>query len=160
MSRPHSDLKFQTPEELTAAIQDQIDTFNLINNIMKVMSLLVAAIKVFIITYVDLVNRRKQIGIERAIGITAGALVGSYVVKTTVNAIVGTALGLLIFRLVLVPFVATHPFEFPNGPVELVADPAEALRNIVILIAVAIVSVLIPATWAVRMRILDAIAQN
>ncbi|TXN31888.1 ABC transporter permease [Lacisediminihabitans profunda] len=150
-------VNLQTPEQLTAAIQDQIDTFDLINNIMRAMSLLVAAITVFIITYVDLVNRRRQIGIERAIGITATAMVGSYVIKTVVNAIVGTLVGLAVFVFALTPFVQSHPFQFPNGPVTLVLDAQEAARNMGVLVAVAVVSVLIPAVRAMRMKILDAI---
>jgi putative ABC transport system permease protein len=150
-------VSLQTPDQLTAAIQDQIDTFNLINNIMRDMSLLVAAITVFIITYVDLVNRRRQIGIERAIGITATAMVGSYVIKTIVNAVIGTLLGLAVFVFALTPFVDSHPFQFPHGPVTLAIDAQEAARNMVVLVLVAIVSVLIPAIRAMRMKILDAI---
>lgn len=124
---------------------------------MRALSLLVAAITVFIITYVDLLNRRRQIGIERAIGITAGAMVGSYVIRTVVNAVIGTAIGLAVFVLVLSPVVDSHPFQFPNGPVTLAIDAGEAARNLVILVVAAVVSVLIPAIRAVRMRILDAI---
>jgi putative ABC transport system permease protein len=152
-----TDVQYQSPDQLAAAIQDQIDTFDLINNIMRVISLLVAAITVFIITYVDLANRRRQIGIERAIGIRSGALVGSYVIKSIVNATLGTMLGLAVFRLVIVPFVDKHPFEFPNGAVTLVSDADTTIQNIVILLAVSVVSALIPAVRTVTMKILDAI---
>ena len=145
------------PAQLAAAIQDQLDTFELIDRIMRVMSLLVAAITVVIITYIDLANRRRQIGIERAIGIRSAAIVGSYVIRSIVTALVGTMLGYLLFRFVLVPVVAAHPFEFPTGPVSLVLVPEVTRSNVVILIAVAAVAALIPAVRAVRMRILDAI---
>jgi hypothetical protein len=115
-----TDVRLQTPEQLTAAIQDQI-------------------------------------GIEWAIGITATATVGNYVIKTSVNAIVGTLVGLAVFVFSITPFVESHPFQFPNGPVTLALDAQEAARNMVVLVVVAVVSVLIPALQAMRMKILDAI---
>jgi ABC-type lipoprotein release transport system permease subunit len=152
-----TDVSFQDPSQLATAIQDQLDTFALINNIMRVMSLVVAAITVLIITYIDLTNRRRQIGIERAIGIRSSAIVGSYVIKSMVTALVGTALGWLVFRLVLVPAVDRRPFHFPNGDVTLAAVRETAQDNVTILLVVAAVAAALPAIRTVRMRILDAI---
>ena len=151
------DVEFQDAAELTAAIQDQITTFRLINDIMRVISLLVAAITVFILTYVELTNRRRQIGIERAIGIRAPAIVASYVLKSAVNALVGVAFGLMAYRVALMPFVERHPFQFPNGEVVLVADPATTRANVLMLLLVAVVAALVPTVNTIRMKILDAI---
>ncbi len=154
------DIQFQSPAQLAAAIQDQLDTFDLINSIMRILSLLVAAITVLIITFVDLTNRRRQIGIERAIGIRSAAIVGSYVLKSMVTALIGTILGWLIFRFVLMPLVLRHPFQFPTGPVALASVPGVTRANVVILLVVAAVAALLPAIRTVRMRILDAIWGN
>lgn len=152
-----ADVEFQTPEQLAAAIQDQVETFDLVNQIMRVISLLVAAITVFIITYVDLTNRRRQIGIERAIGIRSGAIVGSYVLKSMFTAAIGTGLGALLFRFAIVPLVDRFPFTFPNGPVTLETDVATTVQTSVILLVVAAISATLPAIHTVRMKILDAI---
>ncbi|CAN5145847.1 hypothetical protein BH09ACT3_BH09ACT3_11180 [soil metagenome] len=151
------DVEYQTSEQLAAAIQDQVETFDLVNQIMRVISLLVAAITVFIITYVDLSNRRRQIGIERAIGIRSGAIVGSYVLKSLATAAVGTVLGAVLFRLGIVPLVDRFPFTFPNGPVTLQTDVATTLQTVAILLVVAAISATLPAVRTVRMKILDAI---
>lgn len=151
------DVSFQDPSQLASAIQDQLDTFALINNIMRVMSLVVAAITVLIITYIDLTNRRRQIGIERAIGIRSSAIVGSYVIKSMVTAMIGTALGWLVFRVVLVPAVDRRPFHFPNGDVTLGVVRETAQDNLTILLVVAAAAAAVPAIRTVRMRILDAI---
>jgi ABC-type lipoprotein release transport system permease subunit len=151
------DVEFRSSEELTASIQDQIDTFSLINNIMRVISLIVAAITVFILTYVELTNRRRQIGIERAIGVRGTAIVLSYVLKSAISALIGITLGLAVYRLVLLPFVERHPFQFPNGPVALVAEAATTRQNVVLLVLVAVLAAFVPTLNAVRMKILDAI---
>jgi putative ABC transport system permease protein len=138
-------------------VQDQIATFRLIDNILGAVSLLVAAITIFIVTYVDLVNKRRQIGIERAIGIRAGAIVSSYVLRAWAYALAGIAAGLAIFRLAIVPLVRAHPFHFPNGPVTLATSAHEIRRDIVILLIVALVAAAAPAVRSVRLRIIDAI---
>lgn len=40
-----------------------------------------AAVTIFTITYIDLAGRRRQTGIQRAIGIRSGPIVGSYILK-------------------------------------------------------------------------------
>jgi len=152
-----SGVQFETSATLSSSVQDQIATFNLISNILKVVSLLVAAITVFIVTYVDLVNKRRQIGIERAIGIRSAAIVTSYVVKASCYAIAGIGAGLACFNYVIVPLVRHRPFQFPNGPVALASTWQQIRQNLIILIIVALVSAAIPAIRSVRIKILDAI---
>jgi len=151
------DVTFQDPEQVTAAVQEQLEIFDLIDRIMRVISLLVAAITVLIITYIDVTNRRRQIGIERAIGIRASAIVGGYVIKSLVNGAVGAALGWVLFRFVVVPLTVRWPFVFPNGPVSLAAPTATMAQTAIVLVVVSGLAALLPSVWAVRMRILDAI---
>ena len=152
-----SGVKFETSADLGSAVQDQVATFNLISDILKVVSLLMAAITIFIITYIDLVNKRRQIGIERAIGIRSAPIVLSYVFKAWLYALVGIGVGFLLFQYVLTSIVQSHPFQFPNGPVTLATTGSEMTTDLVILIIVASIAALIPAVRSVRLRILDAI---
>jgi putative ABC transport system permease protein len=151
------DLKVLDFTSLEGTIHDQTAGFSLISNILGLVSALVAAITIFIVTYIDLVNRRKQIGIERAIGIRGGAIVASYCLKAVVYAIVGVVLGVLLFKAAVVPFVASHPFHFPNGPVTLAPSSHEIRRDALVLVIVAIIGALLPAWRSMRIRILDAI---
>ena len=150
-------VKVQNFAQLEGPIREQTASFDLIDNILKLVSALVAAITIFIVTYIDLVNRRKQIGIERAIGIRAGAILTSYCLKAIVYALVGIGIGMLVFTAAVVPYVAHHPFHFPNGPVTLSPSVQETRRDAAILIGVALTAALIPAWRAVRIKILDAI---
>ena len=150
-------VRFETSMALSADVQDQIATFRLINNILKVVSLLVAAITIFIITYVDLVNKRRQIGIERAIGIKSVAIVTSYVLKAWAYAIAGIVVGALLFKLLVIPLVDQHPFHFPNGPVKLAVSQHEIRQDIAFLLIVALLAAITPALQSVRLRIIDAI---
>ena len=148
---------FESWQGLSAAVKAQTESFLVIKNILNVVSLLVAAITVFIVTYVDLVSKRRTIGIERAIGITPGALTMSYALRAVVFALIGIALGAAIFLLVIVPLVRAHPFHFPTGAVELSVRGRELRRDALILMAVAIVGAVIPASRSVRVRLIEAI---
>jgi len=150
-------IKYQTSDDLAGSVRDQLKTFDLINQILKIISLIVAAITVFIVTYVDLINKRKQIGIERAIGIQSRAIIGNYLLKSAFFAIIGISIGALVFLYALAPIVIQHPFKFPYGYVTLYIDQGAMIQNAAILSTVTLLSSLVPAFQSVRIKILDAI---
>jgi putative ABC transport system permease protein len=153
-------MKFLTSADLGTTVEDQVATFKLISNILKIISLLIAAITIFTITYIDLVNKRRQIGIERAIGIRSAPIILSYVIKAWSYAIAGVGTGFVLFRYAITPVVQHRPFHFPNGPVTLATTWHEMSQDLIILIIVATLATLaalIPSIRSVRIRILDAI---
>lgn len=160
LSTLRSGMKFDTSEDLGATVEDQVATFNLISDILKIISLAMAAVTIFIITYIDLVNKRRQIGIERAIGIRSAPIVLSYVTKACAYALAGIGAGFLLFKYAVTPAVSQHPFQFPNGPVTLATTWGETVRDLIILIIVAILAALIPSIRSIRIKILDAIWGN
>jgi putative ABC transport system permease protein len=160
LSPLRSGMKFETSADLGATVEDQVATFNLISDILKIISLAMAAVTIFIITYIDLVNKRRQIGIERAIGIRSAPIVLSYVTKACAYALAGIGAGFLLFKYAVTPAVSQHPFHFPNGPVTLATTWGETVRDLIILIIVAILAALIPSIRSIRIKILDAIWGN
>ncbi len=157
LARLRGGMKFLTSADLGTTVGDQVATFQLISNILKAISLLMAAVTIFTITYIDLVNKRRQIGIERAIGIRSSPIVLSYVLKAWAYALAGVGTGFVLFRYAITPVVRSHPFHFPNGPVTLATTWHEMSLDLVVLIAVASLAALAPALRSVQMRILDAI---
>jgi len=150
-------LKFQTWEDIAGVLRSMTVSMNQIIVILQIVALIVAAITIFIVTYVDLSNKRRQIGIERAIGITPSAIVLSYIFRAVVYAIVGILAAALIFIYVVVPLEARHPFHFPFGDVFLPVNISYLIRSALILCVVAIVSAFIPSFNTIRVKIIDAI---
>lgn len=150
-------LDAKMPEEIVGFVKDQADTISFINRILSIISFLVAAITVFIVTYVDLVNRRRQIGIERAIGITNTSLMLSYVIRALIYTLIGVGIGALLYLFVIIPFFGRHPFNFPGGPVSLSVQYILMRRYGVILLVVALLAALLPSWRSVRIKLLDAI---
>lgn len=150
-------VRADTWEELGGSLDEQVASFRLIGRILGGVSLFVAAITVFIVTYVDLAAKRRTIGIERAIGITPRAVVGSYALRAVVFGLSGVSLGAALVLLGVVPFFERHPLSFPTGPVSLSVTGEVLRRNAAVMLAVAVVGALLPAWRAVRTRLLGAI---
>ncbi len=150
-------LKFQTWEDYEGFLRSMTDSFKQIIVILRATAFIVAAITIFIITYVDLVNKRRQIGIQRAIGITGSSIVTSYIFRAIVYAIVGILAAALIFRYGVVPLEAHYPFHFPFGDVFLPVNIPYLISSALILCGVAAVSAFIPAFRMIRTKIIDAI---
>lgn len=150
-------LKYQTWEDALGVLKSMTTSFDQIISILRGTALVVAAITIFIVTYVDLVNKKRQIGIERAIGIAAPAIVASYIIRAVVYAGTSIAAAVLIFIYLMVPLEARYPFHFSFGDVMLVVDAPMLASSALVLLAVAVVSASVPAYQAVRTRIVDAI---
>jgi len=150
-------LDFQTWEETAGLVESMTESFILINQILNVVNYLVAGITVFIVTYVDVVNRRRQIGIQRAIGIKSHSITVSYLIRALFYAIVGLIIGILLFKYVIIPVEARHPFEFPFGPAYLTTQPYYTARMAFVLLAVSLAAAFIPVWRVMRIKILDAI---
>jgi putative ABC transport system permease protein len=150
-------LRFQTWEDALGVLRSMTKSFEQIIVILRATALIVAAITIFIVTYVDLANKRRQIGIERAIGITSASIVISYVIRAVLYAVFGILAAALIFVYVVVPIEAHYPFHFPFGDVFLPVSISYLASSALVLCAVAIVSAFIPAWQTVRTKIIDAI---
>jgi putative ABC transport system permease protein len=76
-----SGLRVSNWQDYAGIVQSLTDSFNVINVILNVVNLLIAGITVFIVTYIDVANRRRQIGVQRAIGITPWSIILSYLIR-------------------------------------------------------------------------------
>jgi len=150
-------LKFQTWEDYEGFLRSMTDSFKQIIVILRATAFIVAAITIFIVTYVDLVNKRRQIGIQRAIGITGASIILSYIFRAIVYAIVGILAAALIFKYAVVPVEAHYPFHFPFGDVFLPVNISYLISSALILCGVTAVSAFIPAMRMIMTKIVDAI---
>lgn len=150
-------LKFQTWETAGGLLRSWTDSFKQIIAIIRATAFVVAAITIFIITYVDLVNKRRQIGIQRAIGITGASIVLSYILRAIVYAIVGISVAALIFKYIIIPVEARYPFHFPFGDVFLPVNVWYLASSALILYGIAAISAFIPTWRIIRTKIIDAI---
>jgi putative ABC transport system permease protein len=132
-------------------------SFGSITALLSFVGLMIAAVTIFIVIYIDVMNRKQEIGVLRAIGIKAWIIRATYMLQAAAYALFGIALGLGIFFAALVPFFAVRPLSLPICDAVLVVDAKYLVVRALAVLAVAVVSGLIPALLATRASILDAI---
>lgn len=132
-------------------------SFLSINVLMTFVGFLIAAVTIFIVIYIDIMNKKRQIGILRAIGIKAWIIRITYVLQTSVYSFVGVLVGTALFFLAIVPYFKAHPFVLPICDAVLVVNPADFIIRAESVIFVAIASGLIPVIIVTRMKILNTI---
>jgi putative ABC transport system permease protein len=143
--------------EVAGLMSSVSDSFTSINALMTFVAILIAAVTVFIVIYVDIVNKRKQIGILRAIGIRPYIIIFSYVILSAVYSVLGVLLGTGIFYLVLVPYFNAHPFVLPICDAVLNLSTGDYIARAEAIMWVSVISGLIPSAIITRTKMLDAI---
>ncbi len=150
-------IKVFTWEETAGFLKDLTSTFTVVLYILKFIAILVAAITIFIVTYVDLTNKRKLIGIQRAIGISAEAIMLLYIFRSILYSIIGLILSISIYIYILVPLQKNYPFDFPIGEVYFYVDMGYIYQILIAIVVVSILSSIIPTLQILRIKIFDAI---
>ena len=138
-----------------------LETLNLImgslNRVVSGVSIIVAGFMIFIVMYIDVLNRKKQIGILRAIGISDSAITLSYIIRALVYTTIGVAIGTLLMKFVVLQIFEARPLGTAIGDVTLALDVSAMQIRSMIMILVAVLGAYVPMIYALRISIVDAI---
>lgn len=151
------DENIYTWEEVAGLMASVTTSFLSINVLMTFVGILIAAITIFIIIYIDIVNKKREIGILRAIGIKPYIIFCSYIIQAAVYSVAGVILGSAIFFAIIVPYFNIHPFALPICDAVLVSNKTDFIARAETIMWVAVFSALIPAVAITRSKILNAI---
>jgi len=132
-------------------------TFDIIKGIVTTIGLLVAGITIFIVIFIATINRRRQIGILKAIGMKERIIVMSYIFQAAFYASLGIMAGEIIIHALLIPYFIRNPLPMPIGLVSLVLVRQDMIFGIVSMIVVSMVSGFIPSWMVTRQNIIKAI---
>jgi putative ABC transport system permease protein len=143
-------------EKAQGFVSDAIRSFEIINGISTAVSLVIAIVVIFIVIFINTVNKRRQIGILKAIGIDKRVIIYSYIFQVLLIAACGSVLGLALSS-VIVTYLTYSPLVFPGGPVYPVVEPWPIIRSVVSLMVVSVISGFVPSYKTANEPILDAI---
>jgi putative ABC transport system permease protein len=148
---------FLTWQQAAEGLQTLTDSFVTINTLLTVVGFFIAAVTIFIIIYVDITHRRQEIGILRAVGVKSSLVVSTYVLQGAVYSFCGVMVGTALYFGIIFPYFQAYPFQIPIGDVTLSVSPGDFVFRALTVVAVAILSALIPSMIATRKSILDDI---
>ncbi len=150
--------KIQTFDEgLPKFVRDIANLFGTLGNFFGLIGIVVAAITLYILVYVNAVTKRKFIGILKGIGISERSIELSYVMQALFYAGTGTLLGLAVVYGFLVPFFLQNPINFPFSDGILVAPLGETLFRAGILSTFCVLAGFVASWMIVRQNTLNAI---
>lgn len=150
--------KVQTFEEgIPNGVAEVQNTFAMIGNAIGSIGLVVAAITIFIVIFINAITRRKFIGILKGIGISSEAIEISYVFQSLFYAAIGSALGIGILYGFLVPYVSAHPISLPISEAIIVAPLDGTMIRIGLIVLTTIIAGYLPSRMIVRKNTLDSI---
>lgn len=144
-------------DAIPSFLRDVEATMAILGSALSSFALVVAAITVFIVIFINAVTKRKFIGIMKGIGISPRAIQFSYVMQAMFYGILGSAIGIFITFVLLKPYFAAHPLNFPFSDGILVATPMGAGIRVAILLVVTLFAGYLPAKLIVRRNTLDSI---
>lgn len=150
--------KVQTFDEgMPKFLKDMIQTFGMLGAGFSSFGLVVAAITIFIVIFINAITRRKFIGILKGIGINGKTIEISYIFQSMFYATIGAGIGLVIVYGALVPLFAAYPINFPFSDGILVAPLDATFFRVGLLITSTVIAGYIPAWMIVRKNTLDSI---
>lgn len=85
-----------TWEDKSSQHSSVVDSFGVIGNISFFIGLLISAISIYVILYINILNKKTQIGIIKAIGIKSRVVSLSYVVLSFLLGVIGSVFGVLL----------------------------------------------------------------
>jgi putative ABC transport system permease protein len=150
----------RTWEEYGGSVGGVVGSFNVIASLIGAIGLVVAAIVMFIVIYINVINKKRQIGILRAIGVNRFAIYISYLCQALFYAAIGIVLGGLVFGYVIQPYFAAHPLELSIGRVSLATDPSTIRNSVLGILTAAVLAGVIPVVNVMRHSIIKAIWGN
>jgi putative ABC transport system permease protein len=150
-------LKIRPWTEYSGMFSGVSSTVNTITTVISAIGLAVAAVTIFILIFVNVTYKRRQIGILKAIGIQERIIVYSYVLQALFYAVSGVIIGTLLVVFALVPYFAAHPLDLPVGAISLALDERRFTANILMLIGAALIAGVLPSWQGARENILKAI---
>jgi len=133
-----------------------IGSLQITNMITGFVGILTAFATIYIIIFINVTNKRKQIGILKAVGIKKEIILGSYVLQSLIYGVVGVILGNIIMQ-GLLALLTIYPLNMPIGQVIPMLTIERLAITSIILIFASIVAGFFPSKKAANDNILEAI---
>ena len=130
--------------------------FGAIKLILAIIAILVSVTTLFIVIYIDAINKRKIIAVINAIGVNRKIIIYSFIFQSIFYSVSGMFFGLLILYYLIVPYFIANPFMFPFGAVSLLVETKVVANRMIALIITAIIAGFVPAYQVTKQNIVEA----
>ena len=135
---------------LMSSVTDIIDIISYVLIAFVAISLVVSSIMIGVITYISVLERKKEIGILRAIGASKGNISQVFNAETFIIGLCAGLLGIVITLLLLIPSNALIHHLAGTSNINAVLQPVPALILILLSVILTLIGGLIPSRKAAK----------
>ncbi|MBW2994890.1 FtsX-like permease family protein [Candidatus Woesearchaeota archaeon] len=148
---------FTSVEKSESILRQAMQSIGAINVISKFVSLVVGAALILIIIYINTLNRKKEIGILKAVGITPKSIVLSYAFLSMFYVSLGILAGLVLFFSLMFYFQVNPFVMYETIEIRPVIDYLLIIQNIFTMLTMSVIAGILPAWRVSKESILKAI---
>ncbi len=138
-------------------IKQAMQSIGAIDTMSKFVSLIVGAALILIIIYINILNRKKDIGILKAIGITPGSIVLSYAFLSMFYVSLGIIAGLILYFALMIYFQLNPVTFYETLEIRPHIDVGLLVQSIVTMLTLSVIAGTLPAWSVSKESILKAI---
>ncbi len=148
---------FTADEKSDALMRQAMQSIDLINVVSKYVSLIVGAALILIIIYINVLNRKKEIGILKAVGISPGSIVISYAFISMFYVSLGVLAGLVLYFLLMFYFTVNPVTFYENITIIPEIQGELVIQSIFTMLIMSVIAGTLPAWRVSKENILEAI---
>lgn len=152
---PYVVISVLTQDEFVSSIADQVNQVLVILYALLGLSVVIAVLGIVNTLALSVIERTREIGLLRAVGLGRLQLAGTVTVESVLTAVFGTVVGLVVG----VALASALPSVYADdGLSELVIPWGNLAGMLGLAVVVGVLAALWPGTRAARMRVLDAVS--
>jgi putative ABC transport system permease protein len=148
---------FTWAEKSESLIRQAMQSIGAIDAMSKFVSLVVGAALILIIIYINILNRKKEIGILKAVGITPRSIVLSYAFLSMFYVSMGILAGLVLYFSLMFYFQANPVYFYETMQIRPKIDYLLVIQNIFTMLIMSVIAGILPAYMVSKESILKAI---
>ncbi|AKB75600.1 ABC transporter, permease protein [Methanosarcina lacustris Z-7289] len=148
---------FTWADKSETLIKQAMQSMGAIDAMSKFVSLIVGAALVLIIIYINVLNRKKEIGILKAVGITPRSIVLSYAFLSTFYVSLGIFAGLILYFSLMFYFQVNPVVFYETMEIRPQIDYMLLIESIVTMLTLSVIAGILPAWSVSKESILKAI---
>lgn len=148
---------FTSDEKSDAILRQAMQSIDMINVVSKYVSLIVGAALILIIIYINVLHRKKEIGILKAVGITPNSIVLSYAFISMFYVLMGVLAGLVLYFLSMYYFTLNPVTFYDTITIIPTIQVSLVFQSIFTMLAMSVIAGVLPAWRVSKESILEAI---
>ncbi len=148
---------FTNNEKSDAIMRQAMETLDLVNVISKYVSLIVGAALILIIIYINVLNRKREIGILKAVGISPRSIVLSYAFISMFYVSIGILAGLVLYFALMFYFTINPVVFYETIKIIPEIQAGLIIQSIFTMLIMSVIAGVLPAWRVSKESILNAI---